>query len=48
MLIVWVLKKEAEKGVENMVAIVQTLIVCATVILCVGIVVAGRDNNKKK
>lgn len=31
-----------------MVAIIQTIIICATVVLCVGIVVAGKDNSKKK
>ena len=31
-----------------MVAIIQTLIVCVTVVICVGIIVVGKDNSKKK
>lgn len=31
-----------------MISIIKTIIICATVVLCVGIVVAGKDNSKKK
>lgn len=31
-----------------MISIIKTVIICATVVLCVGIVVAGKDNSKKK
>lgn len=31
-----------------MISIIKTIIICVTVVLCVGIVVAGKDNNKKK
>lgn len=31
-----------------MISIIKTIIICATVVLCVGIVVDGKDNSKKK